>query len=364
MRFPAKWLAAFGAAMLFAGSTAAVERHDDVAVAQPLEPTNKSPDYTINGPGTPPAVDAALQNQPPVAAPIAGQTNLLRNPDLENFTGDNPDNWVPCAPNALLPSSDAASGLKAVLISQNRSCLYQSAQIAPGQSLNLTCQAKLVQDQGWTGWGLTFYDASFQKLGDAPTRRITSLNYEQYDTSASAPEGAKYATVWAYSEGQMLLDQCSLSVTDPSSIGNLLVNGDFEGNLTNWTLCAEATQVGVSTLAQSGARALRLGQKGCAYQDTELKPNHEYEFTCQAKASGRRWTEMSLISMDANWQVLTRQGITVVNDVYGNYSVVMVTPPEMVRSAVALYSESDEALFDGCTLKDTGLEIVGEPATN
>jgi hypothetical protein len=39
MRFPAKWLAAFGAAMLFAGSTAAVERRDDVPSAHPIEPT-------------------------------------------------------------------------------------------------------------------------------------------------------------------------------------------------------------------------------------------------------------------------------------------------------------------------------------
>ncbi len=329
-----------------------------IGCQQPLEPTNKSPDYTINGPGTPPAVDAALQNQPPVAAPIAGQTNLLRNPDLENFTGNNPDNWVPCAPNALLPSSDAASGLKAVLISQNRSCLYQSAQIAPGQSLNLTCQAKLVQDQGWTGWGLTFYDASFQKLGDAPTRRITSLNYEQYDTSATAPATAAYATAWAYTEGQMLLDNCSLTVADPAVVGDLMVNGGFEGNLTNWTNCNDTSLISISTQAQAGARALRLAQNGCAYQNTELKPNHEYEFTCQAKVSGNRYTEISLVYMDANWKTIIRKGARVSAGTYSSSSVRLVTPANMVKSAVALYNQSDEALFDTCTLKDTGLEII------
>jgi Domain of unknown function (DUF1929) len=331
-----------------------------IGCQQPLELTSKSPDYTINGPGTPPAVDAALQNQPPVAAPIAGQTNLLRNPDLENFTGNNPDNWVPCAPNALQPSSDTASGLKAVLIAQNRSCLYQSAQITPGQSLNLTCQAKLVQDQGWTGWGLSFYDASFQKLGDAPTRRITSLNYEQYDTSATAPATAAYATAWAYSEGQMLLDQCSLTVADTSSIGDLMVNGGFEGNLTNWALCNDANLVSISTQAQSGARALRLAQNGCAYQNTELKPNHEYELTCQAKVSGNRYTEIGLVFMDANWKTILRKGVRVSAGTYSSSSVRLVTPANMVRSAVALYSQSDEALFDTCTLKDTGLEIISE----
>jgi Domain of unknown function (DUF1929)/Carbohydrate binding domain/Kelch motif len=328
-----------------------------IGCQQPLAPTSKSPDYTIDGPGTPPAVDAALQNQPPVAAPT-GLTNLLRNPDLENFTGNNPDNWEPCAPNALLPSSDAASGLKAVLIAQNRSCLYQSAQITPGQSLNLTCQAKLVQDQGWTGWGLTFYDASFQKIGDAPTRRITSLTYEQYDTSATAPATAAYATAWAYSEGQMLLDNCSLTVADPSVVGDLMVNGGFEGNLTNWALCNDASLVSISTQSQSGARALRLAQNGCAYQNTELKPNHEYEFTCQAKVTGNRYTEISLVYMDANWKTIIRKGARVSADTYSNYSVRLVTPANMVRSAVALYSQSDEALFDTCTLKDTGLEII------
>jgi hypothetical protein len=334
-----------------------------IACQQPISPATNTPDYAISGPGTPPAVDTALQNQPPVAGPITGQTNLLQNPDLENFTGNNPDNWVPCAPNALLPSSDAANGLKAVLIAQNRSCLYQSAQISAGQNLNLTCQAKLVQNQGWTGWGLSFYDASFQKIGEAPTRRITSVTYEQYDTSAPAPANAAYATAWAYSEGQMLLDQCSLTVTDTSSIGDLMVNGGFEGNLTNWALCNDANFISISTQAQSGARALRLAQNGCVYQDTELKPNHEYEFTCQAKVTGNRYTEMSLVYMDANWKTIIRNGVRVTNTAYSSYSVRLITPANMVRSAVAFYNQSDEALFDGCTLKDTGLEIISSEYT-
>jgi Domain of unknown function (DUF1929) len=334
-----------------------------IGCQQPLAPAKSAPDYSITGPGTPPDVDSALQNQPPVAAPIAGQSNLLQNPDLENFTGNNPDNWVPCAPNALQPSSDAASGLKAVLIAQNRSCLYQSAQISAGQNLSLTCQAKLVQNLGWTGWGLNFYDASFQKIGSAPTRRITSTIYEQYDTSATAPVNAAYATVWAYSEGQMLLDQCNLSLTTTSSIGDLLVNGGFEGNLTNWTNCNDTNLIGISTQAQAGARALRLAQNGCTYQDTELKPNHEYELTCQAKVTGNRFTELSLVYMDANWKTIIRNGIRVTTTAYSNYSVRLITPANMIRSAVAFYNQSDEALFDACTLKDTGLEIISEEYT-
>jgi hypothetical protein len=333
-----------------------------IGCQQPVAPaaSGGTHDYTINGPETPPTVDAALQNQPPVAAPIAGQTNLLQNPDLENFTGNNPDNWVPCAPDGVQASSDAANGLKAVLISRNRTCLYQSARISPGQNLNLTCQAKLVQNQGWTGWGLAFYDASFQKIGTAPTRRITSATYEQYDTSATTPATAAYATVWAYTDGQLLLDQCSLTVADTSNIGDLMVNGGFEGSLTNWALCSDAGLVSISSTAQSGVRALRLAQNGCAYQDTELKPNHEYEFTCQAKITGNRYTEISLVYMDANWKTIIRNGVRVSNTAYSSYSVRLVTPANMVRSAVAFYSQSDEALFDGCSLKDTGLEIISE----
>jgi Domain of unknown function (DUF1929)/Carbohydrate binding domain len=334
-----------------------------IGCQQPLGPSKTTtPDYIISGPGTPDAVESALQNQPPVAAPT-GQTNLLRNPDLENFTAENPNDWVPCAPNALQPSSDAASGLKAVLIAQNRSCLYQSAQITAGENLHLTCQAKLVQDQGWTGWGLSFYDASFQKIGDAPTRRITSLSYEQYDTSATAPANAAYATAWAYTEGQMLLDQCSLSIADPSVIGDLLINGSFEGNLTNWTNCNDSSLIGISNQAQAGTRALRLAQNGCAYQNTELKPNHEYEFTCQTKITGNRYTEISLVYMDANWQTITRKGTQVSNGSYSSNIVRLVTPARMVRAAVALYSQSDEALIDACTVRDTGLEIISAEYT-
>jgi Domain of unknown function (DUF1929) len=330
-----------------------------IGCQQPLSPNSTpAPDYAISGPGTPPAVDAALQNQPPVVAPLAGQTNLLRNPDFENFTSNDPDNWVPCAPGALQPSSDAASGIKAVLIAQNRSCLYQSAQITAGQNLNLTCQAKLLQNQGWTGWGLSFYDAGFQKIGSAPTRRITSPNYEQYDTSATAPANAAYATAWAYTDGQMLLDQCSLTVADPASIGDLLVNGSFEGNLTNWSNCNDTGLISISNQAQSGARALRLAQNGCAYQDTELKPNHEYELTCQAKVTANRYTEISLIYMDANWKPITRKGVQITSTGYSSASMRLITPANMVRSAVGMFNQSDEALFDTCTLKDTGLEII------
>jgi Domain of unknown function (DUF1929)/Carbohydrate binding domain len=332
-----------------------------IGCQQPLAPTGQNPDYVITGPGTPPAVDTALQNQPPVATLAPNQTNLLLNPDLENFTNNNPDHWVPCAPNTLQPSNDAANGLKAVLIAQNKSCLYQSARITPGQNLNLTCQAKLVQNLGWTGWGLSFYDANFQKIGSAPTRRITSTTYEQYDTNATAPTNAAYATVWAYSEGQMLLDQCNLSVSDPTNIGDLLVNGGFEGNLTNWSLCNDASLVSISSQAQSGTRALRLAANGCAYQDTELKPNHEYDLSCQAKVTGNRYTELSLVYMDANWKPIVRKGVQVTGSTYSSMSVRLVTPAGMVRSAVAMYSQSDEAFFDACTLKDTGLVITTDP---
>jgi hypothetical protein len=41
----------------------------------------------------------------------------------------------------------------------------------------------------------------------------------------------------------------------------------------------------------------------------------------------------------------------------------LVTPANMVRSAVAMYSQSDEALFDACTLKDTDLEIISSEYT-
>jgi Carbohydrate binding domain len=328
-----------------------------IGCQQPLGNNNTAKgSYTLGGPGVPEAVGAALQAQPPVAAPLAGQTNLLRNPGFENFTGNTPNDWVSCAADGLSPSSEAAAGSKAVQVSAGR-CLFQSAQVSPGQNLDLNCQAKLLQDLGWTGWGLTFYDATFKALTSAPTRRIISANYEQYDTGATAPANAKYATVWAYTDGKLLLDQCSLSVSAVAPVGNLLVNGGFEGNLTNWTTCNDATLVGTSATAASGARALRLTPRGCLYQVTDLKANHEYELTCQAKVTGRRWTEMSLVYMDANWQPILRQGIPVVDASYASYTVLLVTPPEMVKSAVAIYNESDEALFDGCTLIDTGLEI-------
>jgi Carbohydrate binding domain len=332
-----------------------------IGCQQPLGNANTAKDsYTLGGPGVPAAVDAALQAQPPVAAPLAGQTNLLRNPGFETFTGNTPDDWVSCAADGLSPSSDAATGSKAVQVSANR-CLFQSAQISAGQNLDLSCQAKLTQDQGWTGWGLTFYDVAFKPLTSAPTRRIISSTYEQYDTTATAPANAKYATVWAYTEGTLLLDQCSLTVATVANVGNLLINGSFEGNLTNWTTCNDANLVGTSNSAFNGSRALRLTAKGCLYQVTDLKPNHEYELTCQAKVTGKRWTEMSLVYMDANWKSIVRQGVPVVDSNYASYSVVLVTPPEMVRSAVAIYNESDEALVDACTLKDTGLEIEPEP---
>jgi Domain of unknown function (DUF1929)/Carbohydrate binding domain len=329
--------------------------------SEPEAPIDIQREYTIGGPGTPAAIDSALQNQPSVAAPIAGQTNLLHNPDLEISSGNNPEHWVSCATDGTQSSSDAVSGV-AVLIGQNR-CLYQSVQTRAGQHLNLNCSAKLLQNQGWNGWGLNFYDPNFKKLGAAPVRRIGSAVYEQYQTSAIAPANTAFATVWAYSEGQTLLDQCSLTQSEASSDADLIVNGGFEENLSNWSPCTDGTPLGISRQAQSGTRSLRLTHNGCAYQEIELKPNHEYEITCQAKVSGHRFTEMGLVYLDANWQQIIRKGVEFSASTFSSDSVRLITPANMVHSALALYNQSAEALFDACSVKDTGLEIVSTEYT-
>jgi Domain of unknown function (DUF1929) len=310
-------------------------------------------------------VDLALQRQPPVAAAATGQLNLLRNADFETVTADAPVDWVSCATTDVPSSSEAASGLRAGMIAANR-CLYQSVRVNAGQHLSLNCHAKLVQDRGWTGWGLNFYDASFQKVGSAPTRRIESGTYERYATSALAPARAAYATVWAYSEGEALLDQCQLSELDPSSPNEHMTNGGFEENLANWSPCASSSPVrlGLSVQggAHTGARALRLTPNGCAYQEADLRPNHEYEITCQASVSGYRHTELSLIFADTNWKPIVREGVQVSSATYSNHRVRLITPAATVHAVVAIYNQSDEARFDACSLRDTGLEITASPS--
>ncbi|MEZ4605320.1 MAG: hypothetical protein R2865_00535 [Deinococcales bacterium] len=136
---------------------------------------------------------------------------------LKNFTNNSFTGWTPCAneANILISSNNAHSGTRALLVDKPDSCFYQSVRVNAGDNLSLSCFANITQDTGWSGMGLSFSNGNWQKTGEAPSVTMAGNTYKQYQTTGTAPNNSQYASVWFYTSGKMLVDNCSLAMDIP-----------------------------------------------------------------------------------------------------------------------------------------------------
>jgi len=124
--------------------------------------------------------------------------------------------------------------------------------------LTLSCYAKILSGNGWTGMGIGFADSSWNTIGDGASTVITGNSYERYDLLTTAPRNVKYISMWFYSDNPVVVDSCALRTaggppplpTLPSG-DNLL---DFRG-LDNWSIgCSgSAVEANDGLLIRNGA---------------------------------------------------------------------------------------------------------------
>lgn len=204
----------------------------------------------------------------------ATATNLLSNPGFENGL----DGWTECMPGAIDLSVDANTGSAALELNAGH-CFYRSVQVTPGLSYALNCAVKLTTERAWTGMGLSFSNADYQVLSEAPVAVATSADYTRLSTVASAPDGTEFVSLWIHSDHGARVDDCSLTLEQDQQASlfintpNALVNGDFsdyddQGNATGWVS-------GCAGSAVADASGLFLSDGNCVDQalDTGVVQN-------------------------------------------------------------------------------------------
>ncbi|MEZ4632060.1 MAG: hypothetical protein R2880_15340 [Deinococcales bacterium] len=135
--------------------------------------------------------------------------NLLINSDFEAGL----EAWTSCNLSEMSDfslSGEARAGQNALHLGKN--CFYQNLIVKTGDSLKLSCYAKLEQDSLWSGLGLSISSAKWRRLFNAPSMTISNQDYQLYETGLVAPANSYYASVWVYTDGSLLVDSCELKL--------------------------------------------------------------------------------------------------------------------------------------------------------
>ena len=314
-----------------------------------------------------------LQNRPSVlrlarAVSANDSGELLVNPD---FTAGL-DGWVNC-------SNDTPSFVEdgAVLLSA-QDCVHQSVEVVAGQQFDFACEVRrLDASDEWTGLALSFYDENWRFISETDAASIVDTNYQSYQVAGTAPDQARYAGAWVYTESGASITGCSLintnavepppepppqpptepppePPTEPPAAGELLVNADFSDELNSWDVCDNGSEV---TFNNSGGTTVALlNGRNCIHQGVEVTSNQQLTFTCQVGRvdGGSDWSGVGLSFYDANWGFVSEpdpQFISSTN--YQQYQVTGVAPARARYVGAWVYTNSGVAVA-GCSLVMSG----------
>lgn len=270
--------------------------------------------------------------------------NLLANAGFEEGTG----NWSVCAGDGLVAKStdDVYDGTTALTVNSGN-CIYQSVEITAGMDLLLSCFAKtLDKHPEWTGMGLGFSDENWKALTKSAPSVISAPDWARYDVRATAPENARYVSMWFFSETPAAIDACSLvraeGAPPPENFNgtNLLSNADFtvvnKDMPDSWVDYCK----GVSYASTDSVEAeLLLGDGACVAQGLTANAltaieQELIEFSCDIEYTGSEYAEI-ILNLDG------KDYVTVVppgSD--GLVQTSFATPAKVESGFVSLYSES------------------------
>ncbi len=280
---------------------------------------------------------------PLVSAAVAGE-NLLMNPGFEEGIND----WGSCGDvTDLQPSTDAYEGLQSMMLSTG--CFYQSVQVSAGQDISFSCQSKVANATGWSGMGLSFADSDWNTTLSAPSQTISGMDYREYATTETAPANTKYASIWAYSDGSLNIDDCKVYFGEPAApSGNLLLNPNFDVPTTvpaNWQSCGAEDNFNLDG-------NLNLTGLTCLYQTVNARANLNYTLNCTAKYDGTSWSSMILSTLDENWQAITEEYMQIDTTDFTEKTLTAETSELTRHVAVTFYNEG-QATYESCSLTAT-----------
>jgi hypothetical protein len=284
--------------------------------------------YVDNGrvvPRTLPARDPSLlANNQPGSAQNGGSNNTN-----QQSTEVRSDVWGDC-------STDDAR------------CSFLHFSHSTGQTHTLTCETEHLPD---TAFSLSY--------GNTQTTSVENLIFEDIGSKRRKsipvviPDDANWASITSTTESQQLaacyvLSEGGLALSaafDQNRYG-LLYNGGFEASITDWEFC---TTESITEQSYEGARAARIEDGNCVFQEVDIEPGQELNMTCHALALDGE-TSLALTIGNSGYQTLLTRTEAVSGESFGQYSATLIAPATSSHAVVSMVTDG-AAILDSCSLK-------------
>lgn len=257
--------------------------------------------------------------------------NLLSNPSFENGA----NSWTACdAASTLSSSNTSISGLA---LSVSNGCMYQDVVVQPAKTYTLSCKARLSNTSGWSGTGFGISNSNFSAIAEAPESQITGTSWSTYTSTFTTPANSNYASIWFYTDGTILIDDCSFTEElangpNPTPSQNLLPNGSFDSQ-SNWFNCSNASAYSIS------GGNLNTNSTACIYQTIEAEVGGNYQLTCNSKTNTGVYSSITLSMLNSSWTAIATDTKAITPSSLQTINLTNVAPTNTKYVAITLYSE-------------------------
>lgn len=148
---------------------------------------------------------------PPIAPPAAGD-ELLDNAGFETELS----NWAGFTGSETISTAESFTGEQSLQLTAAGSGASQFVEAIALQEYQVSAYAKS-SSADYVGFGLNFFDADYAILSGSISQSVTAADWQQYQSTATAPAGTQYAQVWTFkaaADGEVFFDDLSLSPAD------------------------------------------------------------------------------------------------------------------------------------------------------
>ncbi|MEL6814875.1 MAG: DUF4347 domain-containing protein, partial [Cyanobacteria bacterium J06598_3] len=318
---------------------------------------------------------------PPPPPPPSGGTELLSNPGFENGLSS----WSGFTGSEVVSSAESFAGGRSLQLSGATSGTAQLLDtVVAGEEYSLSAYGKSSSND-YVGLGINFFDSNFNVLAGGVGQQVTSLDWQSYQATTTAPTGASYIQVWTYKSdgiGDAFLDEISLTsggATPPPSDTTAPTASLSAGNVSaaadsyDFTVTYEdASAVDVSSLDGSDIRV--TGPNGFSQAASLVSVNQNGDGTPRTATyritpPGGDWAQADngtySVALVAN-QVADTEGNTVSAAALGSFTVtVQDAPPPPTDTAAPTVSFADAYVTNaGATSYEFDIEFEDDTAVD
>jgi len=276
--------------------------------------------------------------------------------DLSFYEIDRSPNTSP-APVSSQPAAEQVINSVGDCSETELNCSFLRFVVAAGQSHELSCRFQ-GQDVPNADIVLNYGNNTFSRSVPVP-HQINAQN-NRYTIDLPIGDDANWASVVLSSSEGASTNHCYVVQSGTLSIGaaeeqgsivkNLLQNGGFENELTDWELCAGEDAGTFSNDAHLGAQSIQIGDGNCVYQEVVADPGAEFNLNCFARHNGPGVGSLKLGFANDSFQKLAEKELPVNVDFYEPYRITATAPAGSVYAVVTFASGVGTGLLDTCTL--------------